>query len=45
MHCAFAKYEQGFKRKTEFLDKRKIKSKDDIERGGENVLQSRGFAG
>ena len=30
MHCAFAKYEQGFKRKNEYLEKRKSKRHDEI---------------
>lgn len=33
MHCAFAKYEQGFKRKNEYLERRRIKRKEEIERG------------
>ena len=35
MHCAFAKYEQGFKRKNEYLEKRKFKKVESIERGVE----------
>ena len=33
MHCAFAKYEQGFKRKNEYLERRRVKRKEEIERG------------
>ncbi len=36
MHCAFAKYEQGFKRKNEYLEKRKFRNREAIERGVEN---------
>jgi hypothetical protein len=43
MHCAFAKYEQGFKRKNEYLEKRKVKKIGDIERGVEVELQARGL--
>jgi hypothetical protein len=35
MHCAFAKYEQGFKRKNDYLEKRRFKKKEDIEKGVE----------
>jgi hypothetical protein len=35
MHCAFAKYEQGFKRKNEYLEKRKFKKVESIEAGVE----------
>jgi hypothetical protein len=38
MHCAFAKYEQGFKRKNDYLEKRRIKKKEDIEKGVEYEL-------
>lgn len=38
MHCAFAKYEQGFKRKNEYLEKRKAKRHDEIQRGVELEL-------
>jgi hypothetical protein len=45
MHCAFAKYEQGFKRKNEYLEKRKFRSAQAIERGVENELKNRGLTG
>lgn len=45
MHCAFAKYEQGFKRKNEFLEKRKMRRTEAIERGVENELKNRGMVG
>lgn len=45
MHCAFAKYEQGFKRKNEYLEKRKFRNRDAIERGVENELKNRGLTG
>ena len=45
MHCAFAKYEQGFKRKNDYLEKRRIKKKEDIEKGVEQELQKRGLQG
>ena len=38
MHCAFAKYEQGFKRKNEYLDRKKIRKENAIERGVEVEL-------
>lgn len=45
MHCAFAKYEQGFKRKNEYLERRRIKRKEEIERGVATELKKRGMAG
>jgi hypothetical protein len=45
MHCAFAKYEQGFKRKNEFLEKRKMRRTNDIDKGVEVELKNRGFTG
>lgn len=45
MHCAFAKYEQGFKRKNEYLEKRKSKRHDEIQRGVEMELEKRGLTG
>lgn len=45
MHCAFAKYEQGFKRKNEYLEKRKFRGREAIERGVENELKNRGLTG
>jgi hypothetical protein len=45
MHCAFAKYEQGFKRKNEYLEKRKIRSRDAIANGVELELKNRGLTG
>lgn len=45
MHCAFAKYEQGFKRKNEYLERRRIKRKEEIERGVASELKKRGMTG
>jgi hypothetical protein len=45
MHCAFAKYEQGFKRKNEYLERRKIKRTGEIDKGVEIELQNRGLQG
>lgn len=45
MHCAFAKYEQGFKRKNEYLERRRVKRKEEIERGVASELKKRGMAG
>ena len=45
MHCAFAKYEQGFKRKNEYLERRRVKRKEEIERGVQQELKKRGMAG
>ena len=45
MHCAFAKYEQGFKRKNEYLERRRVKRKEEIERGVNQELKKRGMAG
>jgi hypothetical protein len=45
MHCAFAKYEQGFKRKNEYLERRRLKRKEEIERGVAQELKKRGMAG
>lgn len=33
MHCAFAKYEEGFKRKNEYLERRRAKKRYEIETG------------
>ncbi len=33
MHCAFAKYEEGFKRKNEYLERRRAKKRYEIEVG------------
>jgi hypothetical protein len=33
MHCAFAKYEEGFKRKNEYLERRRAKKRLEIEIG------------
>ena len=43
MHCAFAKYEQGFKRKNEYLERRRVKRKEEVERGVQLELQKRGM--
>ena len=45
MHCAFAKYEQGFKRKNEYLERRRVKRKEEIERGVQQELKKRGMTG
>ena len=45
MHCAFAKYEQGFKRKNEYLERRRIKRKEEIERGVAQEMKKRGMQG
>lgn len=45
MHCAFAKYEQGFKRKNEYLERRRLKRKEEIERGVGAELKKRGMTG
>jgi len=45
MHCAFAKYEQGFKRKNEYLERRRVKRKEEIERGVQSELKKRGMQG
>jgi hypothetical protein len=45
MHCAFAKYEQGFKRKNEYLERRRVKRKEEIDRGVNQELKKRGMAG
>lgn len=45
MHCAFAKYEQGFKRKNEYLERRRLKRKEEIERGVAQELKKRGMQG
>ena len=41
MHCAFAKYEEGFKRKNEYLERRRIKKREEIERGVAKELEKR----
>jgi hypothetical protein len=33
MHCAFAKYEEGFKRKNEYLERRRVRKREEIEKG------------
>lgn len=43
MHCAFAKYEQGFKRKNEYLERRRVKRKEEVERGVQQELMKRGM--
>ena len=45
MHCAFAKYEQGFKRKNEYLERRRVKRREEIDRGVQSELKKRGMAG
>lgn len=45
MHCAFAKYEQGFKRKNEYLERRRVKRREEIEKGVQQELKKRGMAG
>ena len=44
MHCAFAKYEQGFKRKNEYLERRRVKRREEIERGVREEMGKRGLA-
>jgi hypothetical protein len=41
MHCAFAKYEEGFKRKNEYLERRRVKKREEIERGVTKELEKR----
>ena len=43
MNCAFAKYEQGFKRKNEYLERRRIKRREEIEKGVRQELVKRGI--
>lgn len=45
MHCAFAKYEQGFKRKNEYLERRRVKRREEIDRGVASEMKKRGMAG
>eukprot|EP00347_Sterkiella_histriomuscorum_P016130 403354375 len=45
MHCAFAKYEQGFKRKNEYLERRRVKRREEIDRGVQQELKKRGMTG
>lgn len=45
MHCAFAKYEEGFKRKNEYLERRRIKKREEIERGVAKELEKRKIEG
>lgn len=45
MHCAFAKYEEGFKRKNEYLERRRIKKREEIERGVTKELEKRKIDG
>ena len=39
MHCAFAKYEEGFKRKNEYLERRRAKKRYEIEVGVAKELE------
>ena len=41
MHCAFAKYEEGFKRKNEYLERRRAKKRLEIEIGVGKELEKR----
>lgn len=41
MHCAFAKYEEGFKRKNEYLERRRAKKRYEIEVGVQKELERR----
>ena len=41
MHCAFAKYEEGFKRKNEYLERRRAKKRYEIEVGVGKELEKR----
>ncbi len=41
MHCAFAKYEEGFKRKNEYLERRRVRKREEIERGVQRELEKR----
>ena len=41
MHCAFAKYEEGFKRKNEYLERRRAKKRYEIEVGVAKELEKR----
>lgn len=41
MHCAFAKYEEGFKRKNEYLERRRAKKRYEIEVGVRKELEKR----
>ena len=41
MHCAFAKYEEGFKRKNEYLERRRAKKRYEIEVGVSKELEKR----
>lgn len=41
MHCAFAKYEEGFKRKNEYLERRRAKKRYEIEVGVTKELEKR----
>lgn len=41
MHCAFAKYEEGFKRKNEYLERRRAKKRQEIEIGVTKELEKR----
>lgn len=41
MHCAFAKYEEGFKRKNEYLERRRAKKRQEIETGVTKELEKR----
>lgn len=41
MHCAFAKYEEGFKRKNEYLERRRAKKRYEIEVGVQKELEKR----
>jgi hypothetical protein len=41
MHCAFAKYEEGFKRKNEYLERRRARKRHEIETGVQKELEKR----
>ena len=41
MHCAFAKYEQGFKRKNEYLERRRVKKNEEVSKGVQQELKKR----
>ena len=41
MHCAFAKYEEGFKRKNEYLERRRVRKREEIEKGVQRELEKR----
>lgn len=45
LHCSFAKYEQSFRRKNEYLERRRVKKREEIEKGVQNELKKRGVLG